>query len=167
MKKLLSGICASALAAAVAFTGVLPAQAGPTYMPKMAQVSSDIQTVQDGPRWMKRKHNNRNSNWNRRGDNDARRFVRRGDNYYYNGHRGYRSHRRGYREHNGWWFPAGAFIAGALITGAMNNNNTNYRSSSGNSHVSWCYDRYRSYRASDNTFQPYNGPRQQCYSPYS
>ncbi|MGV3652562.1 MAG: BA14K family protein, partial [Devosia sp.] len=27
-------------------------------------------------------------------------------------------------------------------------------------------DRYRSYRASDNTFQPYNGPRQQCVSPY-
>ncbi|MBN9274986.1 MAG: BA14K family protein, partial [Mesorhizobium sp.] len=34
-------------------------------------------------------------------------------------------------------------------------------------HVRWCYDRYRSYRAWDNTFQPYNGPRQQCWSPYS
>lgn len=33
-------------------------------------------------------------------------------------------------------------------------------------HVNWCYDRYRSYRASDNTFQPYNGPRRQCRSPY-
>jgi hypothetical protein len=33
-------------------------------------------------------------------------------------------------------------------------------------HVQWCYDRYRSYRAWDNTFQPYNGPRQQCWSPY-
>jgi hypothetical protein len=33
-------------------------------------------------------------------------------------------------------------------------------------HVRWCYNRYRSYRAADNTFQPYNGPRQQCYSPY-
>ncbi|MDQ2632323.1 MAG: BA14K family protein, partial [Pseudomonadota bacterium] len=37
----------------------------------------------------------------------------------------------------------------------------------GSAHVQWCYDRYRSYRASDNTFQPYNGPRRQCYSPYS
>ena len=38
----------------------------------------------------------------------------------------------------------------------------------GNSaHVAWCYDRYRSYRAWDNTFQPYNGPRRQCWSPYS
>jgi hypothetical protein len=33
-------------------------------------------------------------------------------------------------------------------------------------HVAWCYQRYRSYRASDNTFQPYNGPRRECYSPY-
>ncbi|TIX44290.1 MAG: BA14K family protein, partial [Mesorhizobium sp.] len=33
-------------------------------------------------------------------------------------------------------------------------------------HVQWCYNRYRSYRAWDNTFQPYYGPRQQCYSPY-
>ncbi|WP_269929792.1 BA14K family protein [Aminobacter sp. HY435] len=33
-------------------------------------------------------------------------------------------------------------------------------------HVQWCYDRYRSYRAWDNTFQPYNGPRRQCWSPY-
>lgn len=37
----------------------------------------------------------------------------------------------------------------------------------GSAHVQWCYDRYRSYRAWDNTFQPYNGPRRQCWSPYS
>lgn len=34
------------------------------------------------------------------------------------------------------------------------------------SHVRWCHDRYRSYRQSDNTFQPYNGPRKACVSPY-
>jgi hypothetical protein len=33
-------------------------------------------------------------------------------------------------------------------------------------HVRWCHNRYRSYRAWDNTFQPYNGPRRQCRSPY-
>lgn len=33
-------------------------------------------------------------------------------------------------------------------------------------HVDWCYARYRSYRAYDNTFQPYHGPRRPCYSPY-
>ena len=36
-----------------------------------------------------------------------------------------------------------------------------------NAHVNWCYSQYRSYRAYDNTFQPYNGPRRPCYSPYS
>lgn len=36
----------------------------------------------------------------------------------------------------------------------------------GDAHVRWCYARYRSYRASDNTFQPYHGPRRQCRSPY-
>jgi hypothetical protein len=33
-------------------------------------------------------------------------------------------------------------------------------------HVAWCYDRYRSYRASDNTYQPYRAPRRECRSPY-
>jgi len=36
----------------------------------------------------------------------------------------------------------------------------------GNAHVTWCYERYRSYRAYDNTYQPYHGPRRQCISPY-
>lgn len=34
-------------------------------------------------------------------------------------------------------------------------------------HYNWCSNRYRSYRAYDNSFQPYNGPRRACYSPYS
>ncbi|HSO47602.1 MAG TPA: BA14K family protein [Rhizobiaceae bacterium] len=33
-------------------------------------------------------------------------------------------------------------------------------------HVRWCATRYRSYRAWDDTFQPYNGPRRYCISPY-
>jgi hypothetical protein len=41
-----------------------------------------------------------------------------------------------------------------------------YRSGA-NSHVAWCYQRYRSYRAYDNTYQPFNGPRRECISPYS
>jgi len=35
-----------------------------------------------------------------------------------------------------------------------------------NRHLAWCYDRYRSYRLSDNSFQPYHGPRRECLSPY-
>ena len=33
-------------------------------------------------------------------------------------------------------------------------------------HVAWCYNRWRSYRESDNSYQPYNGPRRLCRSPY-
>jgi hypothetical protein len=39
--------------------------------------------------------------------------------------------------------------------------------SGGNAHARWCRDRYRSYRSSDNTFQPFEGPRRSCNSPYN
>ncbi|MBB5702749.1 hypothetical protein FHS76_002638 [Ochrobactrum daejeonense] len=88
---------------------------------------------------------------------------------YWNGHRGYRYYRPGYRRYNdGWWYPLAAFGAGAIVGGALAAPaRPVYRAPAySNAHVQWCYNRYRSYRASDNTFQPYNGPRQQCYSPY-
>lgn len=33
-------------------------------------------------------------------------------------------------------------------------------------HIVWCSDRYRSYRVEDNSYQPYQGERQDCLSPY-
>ena len=33
-------------------------------------------------------------------------------------------------------------------------------------HRDWCAGRYRSYRAADNSFQSYNGPRPECVSPF-
>lgn len=33
-------------------------------------------------------------------------------------------------------------------------------------HRVWCFLRYRSYRSRDHTFQPSEGPRQRCVSPY-
>lgn len=95
-------------------------------------------------------------------------YERRGNRHYYNGHRGYRERRRGYRRHNGFWFPPAAFIAGAIIGGALSNQPPRVRAvPRGQAHVEWCHNRYRSYRAWDNTFQPYNGPRRACNSPYS
>lgn len=44
--------------------------------------------------------------------------------------------------------------------------NGSHGGSNWNRHVSWCSDRYRSYRSWDNTYQPYSGPREICYSPY-
>jgi hypothetical protein len=40
-----------------------------------------------------------------------------------------------------------------------------YRSDWG-AHVAWCYDRWRSYREYDNSYQPFNGPRRECRSPF-
>ena len=37
----------------------------------------------------------------------------------------------------------------------------------GNDHVAYCSARYKTYRASDNTFQPNHGPRRACVSPVS
>jgi len=34
-------------------------------------------------------------------------------------------------------------------------------------HIEWCANQYRSYRASDNSYQPYSGGRRTCVSPYS
>jgi hypothetical protein len=177
MKKLMSGLLATTLAASFAFATIVPVDAAPVFVPRTEAAQSDVQPVQYEP-WRKmgrhynrvdRRVDRRINRVDRRVDRrigrfdrqaDAR-FYRRGGIGYYNGHRGYREYRRGYREYNGFWFPAAAFLAGALITGAVND-----APRAGGSHVSWCYDRYRSYRASDNTYQPLNGPRRQCYSPY-
>lgn len=196
MKKFLSGLMATALAASFAIASAFPAgatPAAPMFTPSAPAASQDVQKVQE---WRWRRNSNRmNSDhmrysqgefrgpyeraWRRdrwRGDNW------RGDNWrgerwrdrdwradrssrYWRGHRGYRSYRRGYREYNGWWFPLAAFTAGAVIGNVISEPRRVYRSGGG-AHVEWCYNRYRSYRASDNTYQPYNGPRRQCYSPY-
>ena len=147
MKKLMSGLLATTLAASFAFATIAPVKAAPVFVPNTQAAQSDVQTVQYRP-------------WRRDGPRrpalrSPRRSPGRGPFLppwrigYYNGHRGYREYRRGYREYNGFWFPAAAFIAGALITGAIND-----APRTGDSHVSWCYDRYRSYRAYDNTYQP-------------
>ncbi len=185
MKKFLSALCATAMTASFALSAALPANAAPVYVPKApAAEHSDVVKVQDW-RWRRgganfgnervnRNLRRANRHWDgpRRWDNprrwDGPRHVdRRG---WHNGYRGYPYKRyRGDRYYNGFWFPAGAFIAGAIVGGAIANSNTGgyYRGGGGSAHVEWCYDRYRSYRAYDNTFQPYNGPRRQCYSPYS
>jgi len=88
---------------------------------------------------------------------------------WYGGYRGYPYYRSGYRYYEGYWFPLAAFGAGAIIGGAIASQPTYAAppsASLGSGHVAWCQARYRSYRVYDNTFQPYNGPRQQCVSPY-
>lgn len=156
MLKIVSSICAAAMALSVPF--VTPAAAAmPAPTPSWdRQGATEIQY---------REHYRYRDRYRDRGHYRYR-GERRG---FYRGHRGYRYQRPGYRYHDGYWFPPAAFIAGAIIGGAIANQEPPIRyrpRGSGNAHVDWCYARYRSYRAYDNTFQPYNGPRRQCHSPY-
>lgn len=153
MKRIVSGLLAAALSVSFTATAALPVNAAEVFVPLASPASPDIQKVEAG---------NRDFQWRHR---NGGRFSRHDRGAYWNGHRGYRDYRPGYRRHGDYWFPLAAFAAGALISGAIINSENN-RVHRGNAHVRWCYDRYRSYRASDNTFQPYNGPRQQCISPY-
>lgn len=140
MLKLRSGFAAAGiLSLALAVTSVVPAQAV-TFAKVPVPEASVVEQVQY------------------RYERRDRRAERR-----WHGHRGYRDYRPGYRRHSdGWWYPLAAFGLGAAIGGAIANDRE-----MGGSHVSWCANRYRSYRAYDNTFQPNNGPRKACVSPYS
>jgi hypothetical protein len=70
----------------------------------------------------------------------------------------------------------GGIAAGAIIAGAANRRYYNdnyyyaerpvYRSSYRSSHVSWCYNRYRSYDVGSNTYVSYGGRVRNCRSPY-
>lgn len=148
MKKLLATVCAVTMAMGGVMSGVAPVVAAPMVPQPTIERTSDVQNVQE-----------------RRYREGRRGYYRQGDRHYYNGYRGYRHHRPGYRRHGDFWFPAGAFIAGAIISGAMNDGPRRAPRATSR-HVSWCYDRYRSYRSYDNTYQPNNGPRRQCVSPY-
>lgn len=182
MNKFFMSLCASALAATFAVPSV--AGAAPMIVPNMQNAPTDVHKVQ-GEWWMggSRNRDIMRGGWERRawrggrvdrGDWDRgwdrrARWDRgwRGGRPYYRGYRGYRYYRPGYRRYNDFWFPGAAFATGAIIGGIIANSQPTYRYSGGGSaHERWCYNRYRSYRAWDNTFQPYNGPRRQCYSPY-
>ncbi|TIS54552.1 BA14K family protein [Mesorhizobium sp.] len=89
-------------------------------------------------------------------------FYVAGGAYYYNGYRGYVRIRPGYRYYNGYWFPATAFAAGVAVAVPPRP-----AARLAAAHIRWCHERYVSYRAWDNSYQPYAGPRQQCWSPYS
>ncbi|RWN03483.1 MAG: BA14K family protein [Mesorhizobium sp.] len=189
MNRIMSGLLATVLSASFAAAQIVPVNAQPIYVPLGQNVSSDVQTVEHR-RWRRgfdrdfrrdfRRRDFRRGDFRRefrrdfrrdfaRRDfsrRDFRRFARGDDFRYWRGYRGYRYYRPGYRRYNDYWFPLAAFATGALITGAIINSQPRriYRS---DAHVEWCYSRYRSYRAWDNTYKPYYGPRRPCISPYS
>lgn len=159
----------AALALSLAIGTAAPVMAAPAFVPATPTASSDVIQVQNNRRERRaerredRRENRAERRQDRREDRREARFERRGNAAYYNGRRGYRDRRDGYRQYNGFWFPPAAFIAGAIIGSVVVQPAAR---SGGSSHVQWCYDRWRSYRQSDNTYQPFNGGRAYCVSPY-
>jgi len=89
-------------------------------------------------------------------------IVNRGP-YYGRGYYGRRYYRGGRfnRRRN-----VGAAIVGGIIVGSAINNSRYRGGRFSDAHHEWCFRRYRSYRVSDATFQPYRGERRLCRSPY-
>jgi len=175
MRKLASMLSAATIAIGMSVSSMVPTNAAPFVSPAPVAPTSGLSGTTDAEvqrvnhRGEFRRHMRRS--WGPRGSWGDARYEIRPSPPYYNGYRGYRTYRHGYRRHNNFWFPAGAFVAGAIIGSAISGPRyyepprRHYRAG-GNAHVRYCYNRYRSYRAWDNTFQPYNGPRRQCRSPY-
>jgi hypothetical protein len=133
-------ITVSALAVLTALSGFTPAWSAPVAPLVKPTITSEVETVQ---------------------------YRYRPRPGWYHGHRGYRTYRRGYRRHSdGWWYPLAAFGAGALIGGAIASQPRPAQAGINPRHYEWCAARYRTYRASDNTYVPRVGVRAQCNSPY-
>ncbi|EJC66969.1 BA14K family protein [Rhizobium sp. 1AS11] len=152
-----------ALSIATAFSG-MPASAGPAFVPSPVQsaqpapqnTDARIMTVgcnnftncpgqfSNNRRWYRNRHNYRDRNYYR---DDRYGWDRRYD--------------RRYRRNDNTGAIIGGLAAGAIIGGIIASQ-PRARAYSSGSHAEYCYSRYRSYRAYDNTYQPNYGPRRQC-----
>jgi hypothetical protein len=177
--KLASAFGALAIGCSVALAGTAPAEAGPLHLPKAAEAQSNLVLAQYATR------NTRDGvvieDYSGSGvappPGSGRVIIRRGGG----GAPPNRVIRRG---GGGWVAP---FVGGAIVGGLLAAPSYRYYDApyydpyyhrppprtytrrvvpSTSAHVQWCYDRYRSYRAWDNSWQPYHGPRRQCRSPY-
>ena len=160
---MLKTILKTIVSASFCVAALAPASAAPMMMQKPAVEISGASSLVDVQYRYKKRYDRNSRRDHRRG------FYRHNNRGFYNGHRGYRQQRRGYRQHNGYWFPPAAFALGAIVGGAINNNN-NYGGArpgyTNPQHVRWCSAKYRSYDPRSNSFQPYHGPRRECRSPY-
>ena len=97
-------------------------------------------------------------------------FFTQGPYGYYHGHRGYRDRRAGWRYYRGYWFPPDAFVDRRTTRSIIREERRaerRYDRRMDRAHVDWCYDRYRTYRESDDTYVPRAGVRARCNSPYN
>jgi hypothetical protein len=155
------------LSIATAFSG-MPAWAGPAFVTSPVQSTAqpengDAQILTVGcnnftkcPRQFNNGGQYRNRDYsNRNWDRDDRHWDR-GNRRYYGDRYRYRRH-----DNDNTGAIIGGLAAGAILGGIIASQ-PRVRSYSGSSHAEYCYSRYRSYRAYDNTYQPNYGPRRQC-----
>lgn len=129
------------LTVATAFTGIAPAQAFPTIAKPDVPQASNVEQVQ-----YYRRYGNRYRYDRYRYDDDRWRYRR-------------------YHRHNNAGAIIGGLAAAAIIGGIISSQRQPRYYSGGSYRTRWCYSRYSSYRAYDNTYQPYYGPRRQCLAP--
>ena len=174
-----------ALSITTAFSG-MPASAGPAFVPSPAQQAaqpalggSDARIITVGCNnftncpgqfgnndddWYRRRHHYRD-----RDNYGNRDYYGNRDRSYYRNRDYYRDDRYGWDRRYGRYHHydnSGAIIgglaAGAIIGGLIASQPRAYGSTGYSTHAEYCYSRYRSYRAYDNTYQPNYGPRRQC-----
>ncbi|MDQ0323643.1 hypothetical protein QO002_005850 [Pararhizobium capsulatum DSM 1112] len=157
------------LSLTTAFSSVAPAHAFPAVDGPKLQ-NSDIQVIRNrgNSRYAQgRNYYRRSMGMNRWSGNNARRYSQ-----YHGGYRRYypRHYYNNYNNYNNYGAPWGSFGTGVIVGGLLAHPGYYNYSEPGyygdGSHANWCHSRYRSYRAYDDTFQPYYGPRRLCISPY-
>lgn len=167
MKSFVSTLCA----AVIAFTPIatVPARAASTALPWSAGGSAGPENlVQVQHRWQNdRSRSQRGINEYR--DQD-RRFRQDGRGYDRRGSRpDPRRPRPVERQSRGPDLPSallGAIVGGIIVNQYQSGSRAQAPVGLSQRHIDWCRDRWRSYRVSDNSYQPYQGPRRVCVSPY-
>lgn len=72
-----------------------------------------------------------------------------------------------YRAYSGQVRPCDSPYAPAGVAGTAGDEGPRIAETVSNGrHVAWCFDHYRSYDPDTDTFQPYDGPRKRCDSPF-
>nr|WP_246727764.1 BA14K family protein [Chelativorans sp. Marseille-P2723] len=148
MRKHIAMLCA----AAMAFPVIAPAPAAAAPIHRAPSIAADNATHAIDVQYRERRHYR-----------PHRAYPR---------HRHYRPHRhhapryRVYRRDNSAAALLGGLAAGAIIGGVLSSQSKAAPVHRADAHVQWCLSRYRSYDVRTDTFQPYNGPRRYCISPY-
>ena len=172
MKLFVSTLCAAVFALSPVASG--PASAGSVVQSAVAgagpqaSVLDNLVQVRSGHRYHQQRRGVDRRGVHRRGYSDRSRRAHPPRRVQPQRH--YRQHRSGP--------DLGSAVVGAIIGGIIvhqfqqqpqpryQHHHAQPGSFLSNHHINWCRNRWRSYRVTDNSYQPYNGPRRICVSPY-